>query len=64
MKARIGTIITVQLAYDRCDNVIKTKDFNMDTPIEKIKDWIESIKKEQMPGTGMSNVCIEFMDEN
>ena len=60
MKVTVTTIITQQLAYDRCDEFVKVKTFDESEPISKIKDWVEYLKTQQMQGTGMSNVCIEF----
>lgn len=64
MKARVITIITQQLSYNRCDDVIKTKDFDESEPISKIREYIESLEHIQMEGTLMSNVNIEFVKED
>jgi len=64
MKARVTTIITQQLSYNRCDEIIKTKTFDMSEPISKIKEYVDSLKHLQMEGTLMSNVNIEFLNED
>ena len=64
MKAQVSTIITMQLSYDRCDNFIMTKTFEESEPITNIRVWVDGLKKDQMQGTGMSNVNIEFIDED
>jgi len=62
MKVTVTTIITEQLAYDRCDNFIKVKTFDESEPISSIKEWVEGLETQKMHGTGMSNVCIEFSE--
>ena len=64
MKAQVSTIITMQLSYDRYDNFIKTKTFEESEPITNIKKWIDCLKEDQLQGTCMSNVNIEFIDED
>ena len=44
MKVTVTTIITQQLAYDRCDEFVKVKTFDESEPISKIKDWVEYLK--------------------
>lgn len=64
MKARVITIITQQLSYNRCDDVIKIMEFEESEPISKIREHIESLEHIQMKGTLMSNVNIEFVKED
>lgn len=64
MKARVITIITQQLSYNRCDDVVKVKEFDESEPISKIREYIESLEHIQMEGTLMSNVNIEFIKED
>ena len=63
MKAEVSTIITVQLAYDRCDDFIETRVFDGSEPISKIKEWADSLKARQMEGTEMSNINIRFKED-
>ena len=64
MKARVTTIITQQLSYNRCDDITKTKTFDISEPISKIKEYVDSLKHLQMEGTLMSNVNIEFLNDD
>lgn len=63
MKAEVSTIITVQLAYARCDDFIETRVFDGSEPISKIKEWADSLKARQMEGTEMSNINIRFKED-
>ncbi len=62
MKVRVLTTITQQPSYSRCDDFIKTKTFDENERIAKIRDYIESLKPIQMEGTVMSPITIEFID--
>ena len=63
MKARVNTTISKQLSYDRYDDIVKIAEFDENEPISEIRKWKEGLEKEQMDGTVMSPIRIEFIEE-